>query len=152
ACGVHSRNSLPLFEPNVLGEIILGGVVAFEDRRNSLWVPTAGETLFQERHHKAPGILGRLPPVASRHGIVEPAVRRVAVEPHMITLLRPFQTTAEADDIVHRDNMIRLSEDPQYGARYLCDKFLDGARPKRIAIPFFPTDGPVQYHSSRDII
>ena len=90
--------------------------------------------------------------VASRHGVVEPAVRRVAVQPHMIALLGFLQTVAEAHDIVHGYDMIRLAEDSQDRARYSRDELLDRRRPKLIAVPFLAADGAVEHHRSRDVI
>src|SRR4029077_19027948 len=95
---------------------------------------------------------GSLLAVASRHGVVEPAMGRVAIKPHMIALLRPFHATAEPDHIIHGYDMIRLSEDSQYGARYLRHEFLDRGRSKLVAIPFLAADGAIKHHNSGDII
>src|SRR5262245_19008339 len=99
-----------------------------------------------------PGIFGSLLAVTARHGVVEPAMWRGAVQSNVIIFLRPFQATAEPDHIINGYHMSRFAEDSQHRARHLCYEFFDRGRPKLIAIPFLTANGTIKHHSSSDII
>src|SRR5262245_33896565 len=75
-----------LFQPHVLREIITARVIAFIGTSYSVLVPATGETLLKKAHHQLPGVIGGFLTVAPRHSIIEPTMRRIAVNANMTTL------------------------------------------------------------------
>src|SRR5918996_2802828 len=89
-----------LLQSDILAEIILSRIIGFEGVRDSVLLPTTRETFFQKRHHKTPRVFRRFFPVASRHSVVQPAMRRVATETHVISLLHLFEAVAEPGYVI----------------------------------------------------
>src|SRR5687768_5025910 len=102
--------SPPLFQPHIFAEVVLGRILALEPASNLVFVPFAGETFFQKRHHQTPRVLGRFFAVTPRHGVVKPAVRGAGIDTDVTILLGFFQGIAKSHDVVDGNNMVRLAE------------------------------------------
>src|SRR5262249_45642168 len=90
-----------LLQPYVIFKIILRRIVAFKLPHDSLALRSIGKALFQKPDHQTPGILRRLLAVTSGHGVVQPTVWRVAVQPHVIIFSSLFQASSELKNVIH---------------------------------------------------
>src|SRR5262249_57257224 len=70
-----------LLHPHVLGEIIIGGMVAFVDLHAARAVVAGLEHTLEKRELQRPRRLRLRSAITARHGDVEPAVRRGGGDP-----------------------------------------------------------------------
>src|SRR6195256_4262384 len=93
----------PLFVPHVAAEVVVdadvGGIALDANRA----VAAGRKDLLQEGALIGPGPLRLSAAVAPRHGVVEPAMRRVAVNMNVVAFSVTLQAIAKAPDIVDRD-------------------------------------------------
>src|SRR5262245_65833388 len=69
-----------LLHPHVLGEIIIGGMVAFVDLHAARAVVAWVEHALEKRELQRPSGFRLRTAIPARHGVVEPAVRRIGVD------------------------------------------------------------------------
>src|SRR5262245_48097731 len=69
-----------LLHPHVLGEIIVGGMVAFVDLHAARAVIAWVEHALEKRELQRPSGFRLRTAITARHGVVEPAVRRTGVD------------------------------------------------------------------------
>ena len=59
-----------LFEPYVLGKIVLRRMVAFKGPDDAIAVPTLAERFLHKRKDQRPGIFCRFFPITARHRVI----------------------------------------------------------------------------------
>src|SRR4029077_7125481 len=125
-----------LLVPHVAAEIVIGGNVG-GIALDTLRAVTAGrQDRLQERALMGPGRLRLGAAVAPRHGVIEPAVRRVAIDVDVVTVSVALQTIAQAPDVVERDQMIGLAEHSEHGTVDRGDDLVERARILVVDRPF----------------
>src|SRR6516165_3264920 len=88
-----------LLHPHVLGEIIIGGMVAFVNLHAARAVVAGVEHALEKRELQRPRGLRLRPAITARHGVVEPAVRRVGVDLDRIALVVTIEAVAQAPHV-----------------------------------------------------
>src|SRR5215472_8232157 len=99
-----------LLHPHVLGEIITGGMVAFVDLHAARAVVAGREHAFEKRELQRPSGFRLRTAIPARHGIVEPAVRRIGVDLDRIALVVTIEAVAQAPHVGERDHVVGLAE------------------------------------------
>src|SRR6516162_4010162 len=80
-----------LLHPHVLGEIIIGGMVAFVDLHAARAVVAGAEHALEKRELQRPRGLRLRPAIRPRQGVVVPAWRRIGVALNVIPLAATFE-------------------------------------------------------------
>src|SRR4051794_7928072 len=117
-----------LLVPHVAAEIVIGGNVGGIALDAVRAVMAGRQDRLQERALMGPGRLRLGAAVAPRHGVIEPAVRRVAIDLDVVTLSVAIQTVAQAPDVVERDQMIGFAEHSEHGTIDRGDDLVERAR------------------------
>src|SRR6266540_1823847 len=84
---VSTRLCTRLLQPNVLREVVARAALALEAPADGLGVVARAEHLGQELLLRGPAGVGLRLAITARHGVVEPAVRRVLVNVDVVGLL-----------------------------------------------------------------
>src|ERR1700722_10460172 len=112
--GIMAQPSL--FQPHVLGEVVVLAAFAGEAPAHRLAGVAAGEHVGQEALLRRPAGLRLRFAVAARHGVVQPAVGSALIDVDVVALAMLLQAIAQAPHIGERDDMIGLAESPEYRA------------------------------------
>src|SRR5262245_18496300 len=102
-----------LLHPHVFGEIIIGGMVAFVDLHATRAVVARVEHALEKRKLQRPSGFCLRAAITARHGVVEPAVRRVGVDLDRVALVVTIEAVAQAPHVGERDHMVGLAENAE---------------------------------------
>src|SRR5712691_2477678 len=150
-----SRRSVALtrsFHPLVLREVVIHGASALElPAHLSLARPLASENIAEKREQHLPGLFRLFGAVASRHGVVQPAVRHAREHLHAVAAAALLQRIARAANIGERDRVIALPVYEQHRrgepAHHLPHRF----RLQTGGLPIALLRAAVEHHESREI-
>src|SRR5215813_7152017 len=102
-----------LLHPHVFGEIIIGGVIAFVNLHAACTVVARIEHTLEKRKLQRPSGFRLRAAITARHGVVEPAVRRVGVDLDRVALVVTIEAVAQAPHVGERDHMVGLAENAE---------------------------------------
>src|SRR5712691_9177326 len=150
-----SRRSVALtrsFHPLVLREVVIHGASALElPAHLSPARPPASENIAEEREQHPPGFSRLFGAVASRHGVVQPAVRHAREHLHAVAAAAVLQGIARAADIGERDRVIALAVDEEHRGRKRAHHLLHRLRLQIGHLPIPLLRAAVEHHESREI-
>src|SRR5262245_45531145 len=145
-CYLASRS----LQSYVLREIVIGTAVAFKPPADGAAVIAATEHLGEEALLRGPAGVGLRLAIAARHGVVEPAMRRVLVDVDVVALLVRFEAVAEAPHIIERDDVIGLAKGAEHRAGQCRDDVIERFRLQLVDLPFALACGAVPHHGGAD--
>src|SRR5262249_37948641 len=99
-----------LLQPHVLGEVVRRTRLAFEAPTDGARVVIRAERLSKEALLRGPTGVGLRLAITARHGVVEPAVRRVPVNMNVVAFLVRLKAVAEAAHVIERNDVVGLAE------------------------------------------
>src|SRR5262245_60973194 len=141
----------PLFVANILAEVVGRRKATLEVPRYLLPIPAAAKGLLQKSENHRPGVFGRFFAVPSRHGVIEPTVRRVRVKPYVIGFLVLLKARAEFHHGVNRDAMIGLAKRSQHGSGKVTDQTFQRFLPAFVDAPTFAAHGAIKDNAGGNV-